>query len=133
MFSVRFWPFRCHPLGWATGHCCPLIESAERYFMSQGLWCLKRCDLFRQLTAGQIRRIETSSRCRSFPAVSPIYLPSEKADSVFLLASGLMFAPLQREEYVEAVESSMVLRIPTEEMRRLMAERADVALAITKN
>ena len=43
-----------------------------------------------------------------------------------------MFDPSQRDEYVEAVEPSTVVVIPTAEMHHLMAQCADVALAITK-
>jgi len=128
--------------------------------MSHGLWSLQRCDLFRQLTTDQVRRLETHSRCRTFAAGSPVYLPSERADSVFLLASGLveilhltpdgkksiltfvepgemfgelaMFDPSQRDDFVEAVQPSTVVMIPTAEMHHLMTHRADVALAITK-
>ena len=128
--------------------------------MSEKLWCLKRCGLFHQLTPDQIQRIESRSRSRSFPAHSPIYVPAERADCVFLLASGLvkmchltaegkesilafvepgelfgelaMFDARQRDEYVEALCPSTVVMIPTAEMHHLMTERADVALGITK-
>ena len=87
-------------------------------------------------------------------------MPSENTDFVFLLASGLVevchltfdgkksilafvepgelfgelaiFDPSQRDEYVETVEPATVVMIPTREMHQLMAERADVALAITR-
>ena len=128
--------------------------------MSEKLWCLKRCSLFQQLTPDQIGRIESRSRSRSFPAHSPIYVPAERADCVFLLASGLvkmchltaegkesilafvepgelfgemaMFDAPQRDEFVESIRPSTVVMIPIEEMHRLMTERADVALGITK-
>ena len=128
--------------------------------MSDKLWYLKHCNLFERLTDEQITRIESRSRSRSFSANSPIYLPAEKADSVFLLAKGLakvshlsgdgkesilafveageMFGELalfdgeQRDEFVKAVEPTTVVMIPNDEMQHLMAERSDVALGITK-
>lgn len=128
--------------------------------MSERLWYLKRCDLFERLSHEQLGRLESRSRSRTFAAHSPIYLPAEKAESVFLLTTGLakvshltgdgkesivafvepgeLFGELaifdreQRDEFVEAVEASTVVMIPIEEMHRLMADRADVALAITK-
>ena len=58
--------------------------------MKDRMWCLKKCDLFSKMTVDQIQRIEAKSRYRSYSAGKPIYLPSEKADSVFLLTSGLV-------------------------------------------
>ncbi len=128
--------------------------------MSGKLWFLKHCNIFERLTSEQMQRIESRSRVRSFSAHTPIYLPAEKADSVFLLAKGLakvshltadgkesilgfiepgelfgelaIFDGQERDEYVEAVASSTVVMIPTEELHRLMAENADVALGVTK-
>ena len=58
--------------------------------MPEKLWHLKTCELFGRLSPEQIQRIESRSRSRTFPARSPVYLPSEKADSVFLLTKGLV-------------------------------------------
>jgi CRP-like cAMP-binding protein len=124
------------------------------------MWFLQNCDLFQRLTPDQIGRIESRSRSRTFPAHSPIYLPAEAADSVFLLAKGMVkvshltddgkesilafveagelfgelaiFDGSERDEYVEAVDATTVVMIPAEEMNRLMTENADVAFAITK-
>src|SRR3990172_1313713 len=128
--------------------------------MPEKLWRLKTCELFGRLSPEQIQRIESRSRSRTFPARNPVYLPSEKADSVFLLARGLVkvchltadgkesilafvepgelfgelaiFEGQERDELVETVEASTVVMIPAEEMKRLMAECTDVALRITK-
>jgi CRP/FNR family cyclic AMP-dependent transcriptional regulator len=128
--------------------------------MSEKLWYLKRCDLFERLTPDELRRVELASRARAFPRNSPIYLPADETDSVFLLASGraqichihsdgkqsilafidpgelfgelALFEPGQREEYAEAAEPSTVVMIPGDEMRRLMAAHPDVTLGITK-
>lgn len=128
--------------------------------MSATLWVLKYCELFGRLSPEQITRIESRSRSRSFPARSPVCLPTEKADSVFIViqgrlkvgrtvANGQQSMPVFVEpgelfgetaifdgdtpdDHVEAVAPSTVVMIPGEEMRHLMAEGADVALSITK-
>jgi len=128
--------------------------------MPEKLWHIKSCELFGRLSAEQLERLESRSRSRTFPAHSPIYLPPEKADSVFLLAEGLVkvchltadgkesilafvepgelfgemaiFEGDERDEHVKAVEHSTVVMIPAEEIRQLVAERTDVALGITK-
>lgn len=128
--------------------------------MSEKYWYLKNCSLFLRLDDQQLKRIEAHSRSKSFPASSPIYLPAEKADHVFLLADGLvkvshltadgkesilafvepgelfgelaLFAGQPREELVKAMQPSTVIMIPTDEIHQLMIERSDVALAVTK-
>ncbi|QDU96500.1 Crp/Fnr family transcriptional regulator [Lignipirellula cremea] len=128
--------------------------------MTDKLWHLKSCELFRQLSPEQMGRIEMRSRSRSFAAHSPVYLPAEKADSVFLLTAGLvkvchlttdgkesilafvepgeMFGELaifdgdDRDEYVEAIEPAAVLMIPAEVLQQLMAESPGVAMGVTR-
>lgn len=128
--------------------------------MSEKLWHLKRCDLFEQLSPEQLQRVELHSRARSFPRRSPIYLPAEVADSVFLLTAGrakichltpdgkqsilafiepgelfgelAILDPGRREEYAEAVENSTVVMIPGQEMQRLMEQHPQVSLGVTK-
>ncbi|MEQ8790623.1 MAG: Crp/Fnr family transcriptional regulator [Pirellulaceae bacterium] len=128
--------------------------------MSEKLWHLKRCNLFEQLTTDQLRRLEVHSRARSFSRRTPIYLPAEEADSVFLLTSGRakichltpdgkqsilafvepgeLFGELaildagQREEYAETIENSTVVMIPGDEMQQLMQQHPQVSLGITK-
>ena len=58
--------------------------------MTERLLCLQHCNLFQRLSPDQLRRIDSRSRSRSFLAHSPIYVPEQKADSVFLLVSGLV-------------------------------------------
>ena len=58
--------------------------------MSERFWYLKNCPLFEKLDDQQLQRIEARSRSKTFPANSPVYLPAEKADHVFLLAKGLV-------------------------------------------
>jgi len=128
--------------------------------MSERYWCLKHCSLFERLDDQQLRRLESHSRSKTFPANGPIYLPAECAEHVFLVAKGLVkvsyltaegkesiltfiepgelfgelaiFDDQPRDEMVRAMQVSTVLMIPTEEFRHLMRERSDVALGITK-
>jgi CRP/FNR family cyclic AMP-dependent transcriptional regulator len=128
--------------------------------MSEKLWHLKNCGLFEQLDAEQLCRLESCSRSKSFAAKCPIYLPADRAESVFVLAHGLakvshltddgkesvlsyvepgeMFGELaifsvdQRDEFVESVERSTVVMFPVTELQRLMSEVSDVAIGITK-
>lgn len=128
--------------------------------MSEKLWFLKKCELFERLAPEELSRIESVSRARSFARKSPIYLPADQAQSVFLLASGRiklchlthdgkqsiiafiepgeMFGELalfegdEREEYAEALENSTVVMIPGDAIRQLMERHADISLGISK-
>ena len=128
--------------------------------MSDKLWYLKNCKLFEQLTADQLQEIEATTRARSFARNSPIYLPVDETDSVFLLAVGrvkichltpegkqsilafiepgelfgelALIEPGPREEYAEAVEASTVVMISGNTMQRSMAAHPGVSLGITK-
>lgn len=128
--------------------------------MAEKLWYLKRCDLFQRLTSDELSELERRSRARTFARATPIYLPADEAESVFLLAAGriklchltpdgkqsilafiepgelfgelALFEPGEREEYAETLESSTVVMIPGEVLRTLMGERADLSLGITR-
>jgi CRP/FNR family transcriptional regulator, cyclic AMP receptor protein len=128
--------------------------------MSERLWYLKRCDLFQRLGQEQLTALETRCRVRKFPRAAPVYLPSDQADGVLLLAEGRvkigsitqdgkqailafiepgeLFGELSllgsevREEYAETVEKSTVILIPGEVMRQLLAENPEVSLGVTK-
>jgi CRP-like cAMP-binding protein len=128
--------------------------------MSERLWFLKRCDLFQRLGQEQLAALEARCRVRKFPRATPVYLPSDQADGVLLLAEGRvkigsitpdgkqsilafiepgeLFGELsllgsqQREEYAETLEKSTVVLIPGKEMRQLLAENLEVSLGVTK-
>lgn len=128
--------------------------------MSEKLWHLKQCDLFQRLDSAALRELEPRCRVRKFPRGSPIYLPADEADGVLLLASGRvkicsfstdgkqailtfiepgeLFGELSvlddetREEYAEAAEASQIILIPSDEIRRLMNDRPEISLGITK-
>jgi CRP/FNR family cyclic AMP-dependent transcriptional regulator len=128
--------------------------------MPEAIWFLKRCPLFEHLSPDECRRLEARTRARTFPKKAVIYFPDQPGESVLLLARGrvkiLSLTPGGREtivafvepgelfgelavldasprsEYAEAVEESLTLAIPRDELVALMARRPDVALAITK-
>lgn len=128
--------------------------------MSEQLWRLKQCDLFRQLPPEQLLELEKRSLARKFPRGAPIYLPADHADGVLLMAEGRakiggftddgkqtilafidpgeLFGELAiiddapREEYAEAVEKSTVVLISREVMQRLIAANPHISLGITK-
>ena len=128
--------------------------------MSERLWYPKQCDLFQQLSTGQLQMLESRCRARKFPRTSPIYLPAEQANGVFLLAAGRvkigsfteegkqtiltfiepgeLFGELallgteRRNEYAEAVEKSTIVLIPAEVIQELIEENPKVSFGITK-
>ncbi|MBC8352171.1 MAG: Crp/Fnr family transcriptional regulator [Planctomycetes bacterium] len=128
--------------------------------MSEKLWYLKNCPLFERLASEELQSIEARSKARLFPRGTPIYLPMDETNSVFLLASGRvkichltpdgkqsilafiepgeLFGELAmlddgpRDEYAESVEKSTVVLIPGEVMRQTMESHAGVTLGVTK-
>ena len=116
--------------------------------------------MFQRLEQEQLAALEARCRVRKFPRSTPVYLPSDHADSVLLLAEGRvkigsfteegkqtilafiepgeLFGELsllgaeQREEYAETVEKSTVILIPGDVMQQLLAEIPQISLGITK-
>lgn len=128
--------------------------------MAEKIWFLKRCALFQRLTPAERVRLESHAVMRTFRRGQMVYFPTEPGQSVLLLAEGRvkikfldtdgretiltfieegeLFGELAivdnrpRNEYAEAVDDSLVLAIPSEEMLWLMNHRADIALSVTK-
>lgn len=128
--------------------------------MADKLWHLKNCELFQKLSPEETAFIERNSFTLTYPARSSIYLPNDSADAVFLVAEGVVkvsrlspdgkesiltfidegevFGELAlidlgcREELVEAVSCTTVVMIPAEIVQRVVAQRSDLALAVTK-
>lgn len=128
--------------------------------MSEKLWYLKRCRLFEELSDEALQRIESISRARKFTRNSPIYLPVDEGDVVFLLASGRakichltpegkqsilafieageLFGELAlldegpRDEYAEAIEASTVVMIPAAALQEAMEQQPQLSLGVTK-
>lgn len=132
----------------------------ERSNMLEKRWHLASCDLFDGLPSTHLARLEACSRTTSFPIGAAIYLPSEEADTVYLLAKGLvkvchltddgkqsilgfvepsepfgesaLFASGQRGEYVEVLEPAVVVVIPADELKHLISQHHELAAAITR-
>ena len=128
--------------------------------MDEKFWYLKNCDLFERLSRDEVKGLEARSQSRKYPRSSLIYLPADASDSVFLLATGrvkiyhltaegkqgvlaiidpgelfgelAVFAAQSREEYAETMESSVIVRIPREEVARLIEKHPNVSFEITK-
>lgn len=128
--------------------------------MNERIWFLQNCDLLQKLRPDQLDSLEKHCQRRKFAAATPIYLPSEYADSIYLVGSGLvkichltadgrvsilayvkpgevfgelaLFDTVERGEYVESAESSVLIRIPKQRIQELMNRELDVALAVTK-
>ena len=128
--------------------------------MTEELWYLKQCDLFRRLAPEQLARLEPRCRSRTFKRGEPIYLPTESAHAALVLAEGRvkigsltddgkqtiltfiepgeLFGELAlldggpREEFAEAAEKSMVILLPADAVQDLLAENPQLALGVTK-
>jgi CRP-like cAMP-binding protein len=128
--------------------------------MNEKIWYLKRCDLFSRLTPMQKRRLESGAAMRPFKRHEIIYFPTEPGQSVLVLAKGrvkiktltpegqetilafigegeifgelALVDPEPRNEYAEAVDESLVLLVPRDDMLWLMNQRPDIALHVTK-
>ncbi|MHB1557003.1 MAG: Crp/Fnr family transcriptional regulator [Isosphaeraceae bacterium] len=131
-----------------------------RPVMTNKIWYLKRCDLFERLQPEQAERLESRSVMRRFTKGDIIYLPSDLAQSVLVLASGrvkikgltpdgkeFIYAFIEpgeifgelalvdessRDEFAEALEASEVLAIARNDLFALMAAQPEVSLGITK-
>lgn len=123
-------------------------------------WHLKGCGLFDQLPIEEIALLESRSRVQTFPRKGMVYLPSDRSDAVLLVISGrirlysvtpdgkesvltlidpgelfgelVLFGQTRREEFAEAMESSVVVMIPGEEIRRLMEVRPSLTIKLSR-
>ncbi|MBX3424183.1 MAG: Crp/Fnr family transcriptional regulator [Pirellulales bacterium] len=128
--------------------------------MTERLWYIKSCELFRRLSTAQLAALEARSRTRAFARGSTIYLPQDLADGVLLLAEGRakigsysaegkqtilafidpgeVFGELalmggeQREEFAEAIEKSLIVAIPRDLMVQLVEENPALSLGVAK-
>ncbi len=128
--------------------------------MQETLWHLRRCELFSQVAPDALQHIESRCRICHFSPQQVIDRPSETADCLFFLATGLVkrchltvdgkesilafaeqgevFGELalcdtgERSEYVVAVEPCTVLIVPVDEVRQLMTQQVSVAMRVTE-
>ncbi len=128
--------------------------------MAERIWYLQQCRLFELLSPAELAALEDRSRVKSFPKNSPVYLPGDVAEAVYVLLEGRirlmslteqgkqgilafidpgdLFGELavagvdEREEYAEAAVNSKVLAIPRTALDPVMQKNAAVTLSITK-
>jgi len=128
--------------------------------MAETIWYLKNCPLFTALPDDELRAVERNSLARKFERNSPIYLPIDSAESVFLLVKGRakichltpegkqsilafiepgeifgelsILAEGKREEHAEAIEPTTVVKISGDTIRGLMERYSRISLGITK-
>lgn len=128
--------------------------------MQERIWYLKSSRLLEMFDADQLVVIERQSRWKKFPRGTPIYLPGENADSIYLVADGLVklchltadgkastlafikvgevFGELSllevgnRDEYCEAVDDTTIVRIPRDTLLPFMEANMQFVVAITK-
>jgi CRP/FNR family cyclic AMP-dependent transcriptional regulator len=128
--------------------------------MSEKIWFLKRCPLFERLSPAESQRLEVHALARTFARKEIIYFPDEPGRTVLVLARGrvkikavttdgretifgfveagelfgelAVLDELPRREYAEAVDDSLVLALPREDLLWLMGRRPDIALSVTK-
>ncbi len=124
------------------------------------LWYLKRCDLFERLTAEQAEQLERRASMRTFGRGELIYVPGDPGQAVLVVARGRvkikgitpdgkefilafvdegeifgelgLFDDGPREEFAEAAEPTEVLALRRDDVLRLLEQRSDVVLQITK-
>lgn len=128
--------------------------------MADSFWYIKNCNLFSQLSAGDIAELEAQSKIRKLKKGEPVYLPHEQADGVLLVAQGRVkichatpdgkqsilgfvdvgeiFGELailggeRRDEYVEATEKTTLVLLPQEGLRNVLRKYPDLVLGVTK-
>jgi CRP/FNR family transcriptional regulator, cyclic AMP receptor protein len=128
--------------------------------MSEKLWYLKKCQLFEHLSGDELQAIESRSRAKTFSRKTPIYLPLDETNSVFLVATGRvkichltpdgkqsilafiepgeLFGELAllsdgpRDEYAESIEKSTIVQIPGDAMQQAMESHAGLTMGVTK-
>lgn len=128
--------------------------------MAESFWYIKNCNLFGQVAGEDIAWLERHSRVRRLKRGEAIYLPSQSADGVLLVASGRVkichttpdgkqsiidfvdagevFGELalldaqQRDEYAETTEKTTLILIPKRELQAMIHKYPRIVLGVTK-
>ena len=128
--------------------------------MAKAFWHVSHCSLFQQLSPDQLAQLEQKARSRTFAKGDAVYLPTDQADSVFLLAEGrirlcsitqdgkqaimafvepgevfgelALFHSSNHEERAEAATAATVILLPGEDVRRFMENCPQLAIGVTK-
>lgn len=125
----------------------------------QDYWHLRGLDWLGELSDAETARLLRVSSSRDFERGSTIFEPMAKPDSVYLLERGLVrvyrlsakgeeatlgyvrpgevfgeleaFSDQPRESFATAVRASRVLRVPRQELLRILDEHPRIALSVT--
>jgi CRP-like cAMP-binding protein len=128
--------------------------------MAESYWFIKNCDLFSQVSHEDIAWLESKSKMRKLKRGEPIYMPSETADGILLVASGRVkichttpegkqsiiafvdagevFGELalldsqQRDEYAETTEKTTLVLVPKLELQAIVRKYPRIVLGVTK-
>ncbi len=128
--------------------------------MANAFWHVGHCSLFQQLTPTQLAQLEQKARSRTYAKGAAVYLPTDQADSVFLLGEGrirlcsitpdgkqailafvepgevfgelALFDSGNHEERAEAATTATVILLPGEDVRRFMENCPSLAIGVTK-
>lgn len=128
--------------------------------MADSFWYIKNCNLFSQLSASDIADLEAQSKVRKLKKGDPVYLPTEQADGVLLIAQGRVkvchatpdgkqsilgfldvgevFGELsilgndRRDEYVEATEKTTLVLLPKDAINAVLRKYPELVMGITK-
>ncbi len=128
--------------------------------MTERIWHIQNCSLFRSLNPEQLTTLERGARMRQFSRDAAVYLPTDAADNAFLLAEGRiricsvtpegkqailafiepgeLFGELaivqagEREERAEAVVKSTVVQLSGKALRSLVENSASLSLGVTR-
>ncbi len=128
--------------------------------MHKTLWHLRNCELFTSLSTDWIERLESRSRICTFQAKSPVRLPEDSSDYLYLIINGLIrlshitmegkesilafvgpgevfgedavINGSEVEEHVMAIEKTSIMMIPTRIVQELLNENSHLAFSLTK-
>lgn len=128
--------------------------------MHKTLWHLRNCELFQSLTDNWIERLESRSRMATFHAKSPIRLPEDSSNYLYLILNGLVrlshitvdgkesilafVGPGEVfgegavidgsgvEEHVMTIEKTSIMMVPAKEVMELLNENSGLAFSLTK-
>jgi len=123
-------------------------------------WHVKRSGLFGALGEEALRSIESCSRTRDFPARSPILLPEDGNEHLFLVVKGLVkigrlsregkaatlslveagevfgelavWGDVDPEQHVEAIEATTLLMIPVAAVGQVMERHPEFIAVLTR-
>lgn len=128
--------------------------------MPDSVWFIKNCDIFSHVAEEDVRWLEQQSKMRKLKKGEPVYLPSQEADGVLLVAKGRVkichitpdgkqsilsfidpgeiFGELalidcdKRDEYAEASEATNLIMMPKMALRQIVQRYPNIVMGVTK-